>query len=87
MVEYSNTEDFLIEILNDMISKGELRFGWNEDITEYKLKNWNLVKIGYICECEYGESGTAFAKEIYIKTVHLSLDRIRNYKIDNLGIK
>ena len=92
-------EHSIKEVLTHMINNGELLFGWNGDIKEFKLVRWvellesNSSKIE--CICQYKEPITSTQtqpptleireKKVIIPT-ELITRELRNDKLNDLGI-
>ena len=88
-------EDSIKEVLTDMINNGELLFGWNGDIKEFKIIRWtellesNYSKVECICQYEesyMGPNGVIIREKKVIIPTELITREFRNNKLNDLGI-
>lgn len=84
------TGEILKLIIDDRIKDGSLRFGWGDDITEYKFASF--IKTGtertglglrFDCVCEYVENGKTRNKYIDITEDQVN-EKVKSLRDDKL---
>lgn len=81
-LEIMNKE--VIEIyLRHLVDTGYVKFGWNEDVTEYSFVGYRESKSFVTLECHYVDNGKTFSKAISLNREDV-LSYIRNNKLDNI---
>lgn len=63
-------KEFLINKLNKLVETSDVLFGWNGDIKNFVLLDYNLDYKGEIeCKCQYIEKNKFFEKSVNLKII------------------
>lgn len=60
-------KNILLVMLNKMIEDGKLKFGFNENITEFVLESFEEKGDLIICKCVYIDNGKYLNKYVELK--------------------